>query len=155
MTTQEAVTLIKGPPRIVGHVYTPVRITNNSDLVLAAHGVVSERDIRSIELEEMLVDTGASHLCLPADLIEQLGLELKEVIQVTTADGDRTTRLFEGAYLEVAGRSAIVRCIETRVGTSPLLGVVPMEDLTLEPDIINHVLRVLPRHGKDTRILLY
>jgi predicted aspartyl protease len=117
--------------------------------------VIPESAIRLLDLDGVLVDTGASHLCLPSDLIEQLGLEFQEEIQVTTANGDGTTRLFHGAYIEVGGRDASVLCIETPAGTSPLLGVVPMEMLTIEPDIINHTLRLLPRHGKDTRILLY
>ena len=83
------------------------------------------------------------------------GLEFQEDIQVTTANGEGTTRLFDGAYIEVAGRAATVLCIETPTGSSPLLGVVPMETLTIEPDIVTHTLRVLPRQGKDTRILLY
>ena len=139
----------------MGHVYTRLRITNGADRTRATDGTIPEDAIRTAELDGVLVDTGASHLCLPADLIEQLGLEFQEEVQVTTANGDRTTRLFDGAYLEVAGRAATVLCIETPVGTSPLLGVVPMETLTIEPDIVNHVLRVLPRQGKDTRILLY
>jgi predicted aspartyl protease len=139
----------------VGHVYTPLRITNAADRIRAGDGTIPGEAVRFIELDGVLVDTGASHLSLPANLIEQLGLELVEEIEVTAAAGDRKARLFEGAYLEVAGRSAIVRCIETPVGTDPLLGVVPLEDLTLEPDIINHTLRVLPRRGKDTRILAY
>lgn len=155
MGTQTAAAHVGGPPRIVGHVFTPLRITNAADRTRERDGTISADAVRSIELDGVLVDTGASHLCLPSDLIEQLGLELVEEIQVTTAAGDRTTRLFEGAYLEVAGRSAIVRCIETPVGTNPLLGVVPLEDLTIEPDIINHTLRALPRRGKDTRILAY
>lgn len=155
MGLQTASRPVGGPPRIVGHVFTPLRITNATDRALATHNALAASAVRSIELDGVLVDTGASHLCLPANLIAQLGLELVEEIQVTTAAGDRTTRLFEGAYLEVAGRAAIVRCIETPEGTQPLLGVVPLEDLTLEPDIINHTLRVLPRTGKDTRILAY
>jgi predicted aspartyl protease len=136
-------------------VYTPLRITNGADRILATNRVITDSDVRFIELDGVLVDAGASHLCLPANLIEQLGLELQEEIRVTTAAGDRPARLFEGAYLEVAGRAAPVLCIETPVGTEPLLGVVPLEILTLEPDILNHTLRVLPRQGKDTRILAY
>lgn len=138
----------------MGHVYTPLRITNSADRTRLRDGTILADAVRAITLDHVLVDTGASHLCLPTDLIEQLGLQMQEEIQVTTAAGERTTRLFEGAYLEVAGRAADVLCIETPVGTSPLLGVVPLENLTLEPDIINHTLRALPRRGKDTRLLV-
>lgn len=40
-------------------------------------------------------------------------------------------------------------------GTRPLLGVVPLGMLGLEPDLKNQRLRVLPDTGPDTYILAY
>jgi predicted aspartyl protease len=158
MTTQEAVTYLEGPPRIVGQVFAHLRIANFADLVLASRGIIPEDDVRSIELEEVLVDTGATHMCLPAEIIAQLGLELAEEIRLETAMGATRGRLMRGARLEIVGvpgRDTAIECIETPAGTNPLMGCLPMEQLTVEPDVINHKLRILPRTGRDTRMFAY
>lgn len=41
-------------------------------------------------------------------------------------------------------------CVELPGGADPLLGLIPLEDLGLEPDLKNQRLRVLPAEGKDT-----
>ena len=40
--------------------------------------------------------------------------------------------------------------MELPAGENPLLGVIPLEDLGLEPDLKNQQLKVLPNQGKDT-----
>ena len=62
----------------MGHVYTSLRITNAADRTRAADGTIAESAVRTIELDGVLVDTGASHLCLPADLIAQLASNFRK-----------------------------------------------------------------------------
>ncbi|MBK6642000.1 MAG: hypothetical protein IPG39_12630 [Bacteroidetes bacterium] len=57
--------------------------------------------------------------------------------------------------LNEKGRNAIVEVIELHDDASPLLGVIPMEMLGLEFDVIKHELRLLPDNSKDTYLLAY
>jgi hypothetical protein len=52
--------------------------------------------------------------------------------------------------LSVEGREGTFNCIELPAGTDPLLGLIPLEDLGLEPDLKNQRLRLLPMEGKET-----
>ncbi|MEM6840262.1 MAG: aspartyl protease, partial [Cyanobacteria bacterium P01_C01_bin.120] len=60
----------------MGRVLTKLTVINRIDQANAKRGLISEKQIRSLELQEVLVDTGATTLCLPAETIAQLGLEL-------------------------------------------------------------------------------
>ncbi|MEO9256320.1 MAG: aspartyl protease family protein [Tepidiformaceae bacterium] len=155
MTTDSEVRYTKGPERQMGHVFADILITNRRDRILADAGVIAEAAVRSLDLRGVLVDTGASHLALPGRLITQLGLELADTVQVSTADGPRSSRLFTDAHLVVDGRVDSFGCIELPDNAEPLLGVIPLETLGLEPDLTNRRLRQLPRSGRGTHLLLY
>ena len=79
---------------------------------------------------DALVDTGAVHLCLPADIIERLGLVQVGRRSLRTADDRRQPyRLMGIVNVEVQGRDCQVRAIELPVGATPLLGAIPLEDM--------------------------
>ena len=79
---------------------------------------------------ETLVDTGSSDLCLPSELVEQLGLIYMGRKTVRTADGARHAwRLMGIVRLEVQGRACRVRVIELPRGAKPLLGADPLSEL--------------------------
>ena len=103
-----------------------------------------EASVRSVQLDQALVDTGATHLCLPADIIRALGLELSRVVSLTTAAGQRQSNVYRGVDLTVHDRTISAECIELPEGSPPLLGAYPMQALGVEPDLVNHSLRLLP-----------
>ena len=138
----------------MGKVTTTIQVTNNVDQILAARGFIPQEDVRSLELENVLVDTGTTRLCLPADRIQQLGLVLQGEAEVKTAVGARKVQIFKDVLLSVAGRQGTYNCIELPAGADPLLGLIPLEDLGLEPDLQNQQLRVLPMEGKDTYLMV-
>jgi predicted aspartyl protease len=74
---------------------------------------------------------------------------------VSTATGQYITNIYKNALLKVQNRSAIVEIIELHDDSTPSLGVIPMEILGLEVDVIKHELRLLPDHSKDTYLLAY
>src|SRR5215211_6044484 len=88
----------------MGSVFTDIEILNHEDEILARNGHIKASAIRRIELSDVLVDTGASVLCLPKSLIEQLGLPLKERVVASTASGEIETEVFAEASLRVGGR---------------------------------------------------
>jgi predicted aspartyl protease len=128
----------------VGEVRTTITVINRADRVRADAGDIPRERVRSVTLARVLVDTGATMLCLPADVVEKLGLEFKENSPVMTAEGPATHRRFLDAFIEVEGRSGLFECMEVPRGTSALLGQVPLEVLGLEPDLQNGTLRALP-----------
>jgi predicted aspartyl protease len=138
----------------MGKVTTTITVTNLVDRIMAERGFISADEIRSLTLANVLVDTGASRLCLPAEIVSQLGLTLAGEVQVKTAIGARKVRVFRGVSLSVEGREGTYDCVELPEGEDPLLGLIPLEDLGLEPDLQNQRLRLLPNEGKDTYLMV-
>ena len=140
--------------KVMGKVHTTLTIVNRADQVLVENGFWSEEQIRSITLKQVLVDTGATTLCLPSDLIHQLGLKLLKEVPVATAMGITTARIYQDAKICLYGREGTFECLELPGGQDPLLGVIPLEMLGLEPDLKNQALRVLPTESVDTYLTI-
>ena len=88
---------------IVGRVTTPLTVSNRADQTEAERGHRQPGDIRSLALDEVIVDTGASTLALPADLITRLGLALRKEVPILTAAGPGTARLYQDAATSLLG----------------------------------------------------
>ena len=139
----------------MGHVYANITIRNRIDESDAARGRIAPDEVRTLVLERVLVDTGASTLALPAPMIAELGLEFDREVPIQTANGTMQARLFRDASLTVEGRRGDFRCLELSAEAQPLLGVLPMEELGIEPDVRNHTLRLLAEEpGGATHFLL-
>lgn len=79
---------------------------------------------------EMMVDSGAAELALPAEIVEKLRLKPLDSVRVYTADGGQHEHRVCGIVeLEVQGRKCHVRAIELPRGAEPLLGAVPLEEM--------------------------
>jgi len=128
----------------MGRIITTLIITNRGDQVLAERGLMPGEDVRTITLENVLVDTGVTTLCLPANVIAQLGLTLLKEVDVATATGFSKARIFEDAKITLGEREGTFECLELPGGTEPLLGVIPLEALGIELDLQNQKLIVLP-----------
>ena len=109
--------------------------------------------MRTLSLEQVLIDTGATTLCLPAN-IRKLGLELLKEVDVSTAMGISKARIYRDATICLCGREGTFECLELPGGQDPLLGVIPLEMLGLEPDLKNQTLRVLPTESFDTYLTI-
>ncbi|MCP2731062.1 retroviral-like aspartic protease family protein [Limnofasciculus baicalensis] len=138
----------------MGKVLTTLTVTNRADQVLAENGFISAQQVRFVTLTNVLVDTGATTLCLPADVITRLGLKLLKQVNVTTAMGIGNARIFQDAKISLCGREGTFECLELPGGRDGLLGVIPLEALGLEPDLRNQSLKVLPDEGTDTYLTI-
>ena len=139
----------------MGQVLTTISVTNFIDLVMAERGFISAEEVRSVTIDRVLVDTGATLLSLPASIISQLGLKQVGERDVETSAGIRKGRIFAGAQIIVEGREGRFDCLELPEGVSAvLLGVIPMEELGLEPDLKNQRLRVLPMNEEQTYLMV-
>jgi hypothetical protein len=88
----------------MGRVTATITVTNEVDKILAEREFIPAEQIRSITLDNVLVDKKVTRLCLPTDIIAQLGLTLVGEIDGHTAIGTRKFRLFKDVTLAVAGR---------------------------------------------------
>lgn len=138
----------------MGKIYTSITVINRADQILAAAAVISPDQIRSLTLENVLVDTGATTLCLVPEVISRLGLQLLKEVDVATAKGIGKARIFRDATLIIAGREGTFECLELPGGQNNLLGVIPLEALGLEPDLLSQKLRVLPTESHETYLTI-
>ncbi len=138
----------------MGRIITTLVITNRVDEGLSERGFVPKDEVRSVTLKNVLVDTGATTLCLPTDVIEQLGLEILRTVEVETATGISQARIFQDAKISLLGREGTFECLELPGGQSPLLGVIPLEALGIELDLQNQVLKVLPISPTQTYLTI-
>jgi clan AA aspartic protease len=137
----------------IGRIITTLTITNRIDQGLAARGIITVDEVRSITLNNVLVDTGATTLCLPKNIIAQLGLEILKEVDVETANGIGKARIFQDAKISLLGREGTFECLELP-GGSPLLGVIPLEALGIELDLQNQQLKVLPISPTETYLTI-
>lgn len=140
--------------REVGKIVVPLTIANRIDQAAAAGDMPADQ-IRTATLDSVLVDTGATTLALPADVIARLGLAPRREVPILTATGPGTARFFQDAAITLLGREGTFDCLELPVGSHPLLGVIPLEALGLEPDLSHQRLRVLPEEPGDTYFTVY
>lgn len=142
------------PNNSMGKITTTLVITNRPDEVLAARGFIPVEQVRSVTLNEVLVDTGATTLCLPSKVIAQLGLELLKEVDVETATGIGKARIFQDAKISLLGREGTFECLELPGGGAPLLGVIPLEALGIELDLQNQKLKLLPISPTQTYLTI-
>ena len=138
----------------IDKVYTTITVINHADQIRAESGIITADQIRSVTLNNVLVDTGATTLCLPAKIIAQLGLKKLKEVDVNTANGVSKANIFQDAKLLISGREGTFECLELPGGNNALLGVIPLESLGLEPDLKNQTLRVLPSESEDTYLTI-
>ncbi len=139
----------------MGQVTTTVTIVNRLDQGKAEDGLIPEDRVRAITLNDVLVDTGATTLCLPPDAIAALGLKLLREVAVQTATGLETARIFQDAKISVLGREGTFDCLELPGGRDPLLGVIPLEALGIELDLQKQQLIRLPTGPDRSYMTIY
>ncbi|HMF39141.1 MAG TPA: clan AA aspartic protease [Polyangia bacterium] len=121
-----------------------IKLVNSVDEELALRGTLTADQVRSIEIDA-LVDTGATMLALPADVVERLGLRIAGHRNVRYADGRLATIPWVGdVKITILGRETIVSALVEAAGTTPLIGQVPLEELDLLVDPKSRELRVNP-----------
>jgi clan AA aspartic protease len=139
---------------LMGKIFTTLTIVNRADQSAATRGFITPEQVRSITLKNVLVDTGATTLCLPSESIEKLGLELLKEVDVATATGLSKARIFQDAKVSLLGREGTFECLELPGGRDALLGVIPLEALGIEPDLKNQQLKLLPEESIDTYLTI-
>ena len=86
-------------------------------------------DLQPLEAEA-LADSGSVHLCLPAHVQIQLGLEEIDRKEATLADGSRKLVPYVGP-VELRFKNRVGFAGALVLGDEVLLGAIPMEDMDL------------------------
>jgi len=115
-----------------------IRLTNDYDATMNA------AEVRTEEIEA-LVDTGATMMMLPADVVARLGVPVKDHRKVRYADGRvEEVPLVTGIRIDVRGRNAVVSALVGAAGSTPLLGQIPLEEMDFVVDPKSRELRPNP-----------
>jgi clan AA aspartic protease len=107
-------------------------------------GSLTAAEVRTLQIEA-LVDTGATMLALPADVVATLGVPIQGHRKVRLANGALEELAWVGnVEIEILGRKMIGSALVTPAGSTPLIGQIPLEELDLLVDPKSRELRVNP-----------
>lgn len=134
---------------LMGRVIVHAKIENLTDLLAVDGGHMSADDVRVVEVDDALVDTGCTFIGLPAQLIEHLGLPLLQKRPVRTAAGPRMTNIHYPVKLTVQDRFCHVDVMELPNNCPVLIGQVPLELLDFVVDPNGRRLIGNPEHGGE------
>jgi len=132
-----------------GRVVVPATIENLHDLLNVHSGQRQPERVRSVEIPDALVDTGAMVLLLPKRLIGQLGLIRLRTKQTRTSAGFVEFGMYAPVRLTVQGRDCDVEVAEVPDNCPVLIGQIPLELLDFLIDPVNHRLIGNPDHGGE------
>ena len=127
---------------------TEIKLANLSDLFLVEAGVMEPEDVRRLTVENALVDTGATRLCLPTSLIEHLGLRLVDKRTARTATGIVERTVYSEVEYTLLERSSTIRVTNLPEGSPILIGHMVLEELDLCVDMKRGLI-YNPAHGDD------
>ena len=114
---------------------THIELENQYDLVAVKLGVMNPEDVRRLTVTDALVDTGATGLCLPTPLIEQLGLTPLETRRARTATGIVERLLYSEVQFTILERTSTMQITDLPEGSPVLVGPMVMEHLDLHLDM--------------------
>ena len=99
---------------------TQIELENLYDLVAVKLGVMDPEDVRSLIVVDALVDTGATGLCLPTPVIEQLGLTPIETRRHLPLPASLTASFIQKSNLQYwneQGRCKLPSCLRVRLSS--------------------------------------
>lgn len=139
----------------MGKVTVSARIENLSDLNRSQAGDIPSDAVRAIEVDDALVDTGATMLSLPGKHILALGLQRHRTRTARTTAGLISFGVYEAVRLTVQERDCVVEVCEVPDDCPPLIGQIPLEALDFVVDPNGQKLLGNPEHGGQHMIDLF
>jgi len=134
--------IMENPATCRDEVRTKVRLFNNADANAAAEGKLAADQVRVIEADAM-VDTGAVRSCIPASLLEQLGIKAYDRVTVELADGRKSdVGIADGVRFEIMERRSSDDALI--LGDEVLIAQTLLEKMDLLVDCTRQ--RLVPAH---------
>ena len=133
----------------MGKVVVAAKIENLEDLHELEKGRLPADQVRTVEVTNALVDTGASILSIPSKLIAQLGLKPVRKRFARTASGSVEMQVYRAVKLTIQGRDCLSDVLELPDDCPVLIGQIPLEALDFVVDPVNGRLTGNPEHGGE------
>ena len=114
---------------------TKIELTNLEDMALANRGIITPEEVRRVTVEDALVDTGATRLCLPQPIIEQLGLRPFGNAKARTATGIVDRIIYSEVRFTILERKGALPVTNLPADAPVLVGHMVLEQLDLCLDI--------------------
>ena len=127
---------------------TEIELANLEDVALANRGVISPEEVRRVTIKDALVDTGATRLCLPEPIIEQLGLTPFGNARARTAAGIVDRIIYSEVRFTILEREGSLPITNLPADAPVLVGHMVLEQLDLCLDIRKGLI-YNPDHGDD------
>jgi clan AA aspartic protease len=131
----------------MGRVLVTAKIENMGDLYEVARRGMDPNRVRSVEVSDALVDTGATMLCLPKHLIDKLGLSPFRTRRIRTSAGNVVCNLYDAVRLTIQGRECTQDVVEVPDDCPVLIGQLALEALDFVIDPKARKLIGNPEHG--------
>jgi predicted aspartyl protease len=139
----------------MGRVVVSAKIENLSDLNRMGAGDIPAGAVRSIDVNDALVDTGATMLSLPSRLIAALGLKRHRTRTAKTAAGVVSFGVYEAVRITVQERDCVSEVCELPDVCPPLIGQIPLEALDFVVDPVGQKLIGNPDHDGEQMIEVF
>jgi predicted aspartyl protease len=139
----------------MGKVVVSAKIENLNDSIKVNDGLLDVRELRMVEINDALVDTGATMLSLPRKMVAQLGLKKCRKRTARTTAGIVSFDIFEPVRLTVQERDCIIEVAEIPDDCPPLIGQIPLELLDFVVDPAGQRLLGNPDHGGEQMIDMF
>jgi predicted aspartyl protease len=128
---------------LLGYVCVDAIFYNPVDYAELVLGRRRFEDVRMASVKA-LADTRATFPALPEDTVEKLGLPLYGEVEAETAMGRGRVKL-AGVIVQVEDRTALSHTIVRPRGTTPLIGVVALEQMGFRVDpVTGRLIKGLP-----------
>jgi predicted aspartyl protease len=131
----------------MGKVVVQIKLQNEADLERVVLGQLSAQEVREVEIDDALVDTGATMLAVPGRIIRQLGLTPKRHKDVQTTNGRVKRAIYGGVRLTIQDRDFLCEVAELPDDCPVLIGQIPLEGLDFVVDPVGRRLIGNPAHG--------
>jgi predicted aspartyl protease len=135
---------------VVEKVTVPAVVENLDDLFAMQKGDLPADKVRRAEVDDALIDTGATGLLLPSRLIAALGLSAPlRVRPARTIAGQTPLKIYRAVRLTVQGRDCISDVGEIPDEFPMVIGQVPLELMDWVVDPKRQRLIGNPEHGGE------
>ena len=103
------------------------------------HPITLYSDDRSAaETVNALVDTGATFMTMPYDLLERLGVEPFQSVTLRLANGEVERRRIGEVRVELDGQQRTAVCVFGEPSAPPIIGAVTLQSFLMVVDPVEH-----------------
>jgi len=139
----------------MGRVTVTAKVENLGDLLRVEEGLLPADQVRSVDVNDALVETGATILSMPKRMIQQLGLRHVRSRPAISSAGATTVNVYGTVRLTIQGRDCPTDVTELPDECPVLIGQIPLELLDFVVDMKGRRLIGNPAHGGEQVLEMY